>query len=251
MIEFMECDVNYYSPETLNVRGGMHMQKTRVLLADDHSLFREGLANILNAQPDFEVIDEAEDGLEVIVKAQELNPDLILMDITMPGCDGLEATQKIKAALPDVTVVVLTVRDEDEKLFDAIKYGAQGYILKSVRSPQLVAMLRAAVRGEAAMTPSLGGRMLEEFRRLSRQGHHSHNNSDEAIVLTQREQDVLSQVAEGASDKEIAETLSLSVHTVKTHMRNILAKPHLSQRYEAALYAVREGLIPPPKNHIN
>ena len=102
------------------------------------------------------------------------------------------------------------------------------------------------------MTPSLGGRMLEEFRRLSRQGHHhSHNNNDETIVLTQREQDVLSQVAEGASDKEIAETLSLSVHTVKTHMRNILAKLHLSQRYEAALYAVREGLIPPPKNHIN
>lgn len=226
------------------------MQKVRVLLADDHSLFREGLANILNAQSDFEVIGEAEDGLEVIVKAQELTPDLILMDITMPGCDGLEATQKIKAVLPDATIVVLTVRDENEKLFEAIKYGAQGYILKSVRSPQLVAMLRGAIRGEAAITPSLGGRMLEEFRRLSRQDHRGLYD-DETIVLTQREQDVLSQVAEGASDKEIADTLSLSVHTVKTHMRNILAKLHLSQRYEAALYAVREGLIPPPKNHVN
>lgn len=226
------------------------MQKVRVLLADDHSLFREGLTNILNAQADFEVIGEAGDGLEVIVKAQELTPDLILMDITMPGCDGLEATQKIKAVLPDVTIVMLTVRDENEKLYDAIKYGAQGYILKSVRSPQLVAMLRAAIRGEAAITPSLGGRMLEEFRRLSRQNHRG-LNEDEAIVLTQREQDVLSHVAEGASDKEIADTLSLSVHTVKTHMRNILAKLHLSQRYEAALYAVREGLIPPPKNHVN
>ena len=226
------------------------MQKVRVLLADDHSLFREGLGNILNAQPDFEVIGEAEDGLEVIVKAQELNPDLILMDITMPGCDGLEATQKIKTALPNVTIVVLTVRDENEKLFDAIKYGAQGYILKSVRSPQLVAMLRAAVRGEAAITPSLGGRMLEEFRRLSRQNHRGLQD-DEIIALTQREQDVLIQVAEGSSDKEIADILSLSVHTVKTHMRNILAKLHLSQRYEAALYAVREGLIPPPKNHVN
>ena len=226
------------------------MRKVRVLLADDHSLFREGLTNILNAQPDFEVIGEAEDGLEVIVKAQELAPDLILMDITMPGCDGLEATQKIKTVLPDVTIVVLTVRDENEKLFDAIKYGAQGYILKSVRSPQLVAMLRGAIRGEAAITPSLGGRMLEEFRRLSRQDHRGLYD-DETIVLTQREQDVLSRVAEGASDKEIADTLSLSVHTVKTHMRNILAKLHLSQRYEAALYAVREGLIPPPKNHVN
>lgn len=249
MIEFMECDTKYYDQKILNVGGGRHMQKTRVLLADDHSLFREGLANILNAQPDFEVVGEAEDGLEVIVKAQELSPDLILMDINMPGCDGLEATQKIKVAMPDVTVVVLTVRDEDEKLFDAIKYGAQGYILKSVRSPQLVAMLRGAMRSEAAITPSLGGRMLEEFRRLSRQDHRGHN--DEAIVLTQREQDVLSLVAEGSSDKEIADALSLSVHTVKTHMRNILAKLHLGQRYEAALYAVREGLIPPPKNHIN
>jgi len=250
MIEYMECNTKYYNQEILSSRGDKHMRKVRVLLADDHSLFREGLTNILNAQPDFEVIGEAEDGLEVIVKAQELAPDLILMDITMPGCDGLEATQKIKTVLPDLTIVVLTVRDENEKLFDAIKYGAQGYILKSVRSPQLVAMLRGAVRGEAAITPSLGGRMLEEFRRLSRQDHRDLYD-DDAIVLTQREQDVLSRVAEGASDKEIADTLSLSVHTVKTHMRNILAKLHLSQRYEAALYAVREGLIPPPKNHVN
>ena len=225
-------------------------EKHRVFIVEDHQLFREGLKAMLDSHGDIDIVGEAEDGLEVIVKAQELNPDLILMDITMPGCDGLEATQKIKAALPEVTIVVLTVRDEEEKLFDAIKYGAQGYILKSVRSPQLVAMLRAAVRGEAAITPSLGGRMLEEFRRLSRQNHRGLQD-DEIIVLTQREQDVLSQVAEGASDKEIADALSLSVHTVKTHMRNILAKLHLSQRYEAALYAVREGLIPPPKNHVN
>jgi len=220
------------------------MAKTRVLLADDHSLFREGLANILNAQPDFEVVGEASDGLEVIVKAADLVPDLILMDVSMPGCDGLEATQQIKSKHPHTTIVVLTVRDEDEKLFRAIKSGAQGYLLKSIRSHQLVNMLRGAMQGEAAITPALGGRMLEEFRRLSRRP--SAIPDDEAISLTSREQEVLSLVAEGYSDKEIAQELSLSIHTVKSHMRNILGKLHLSHRHEAALYAVREGLISAP-----
>ena len=219
------------------------MKKTRVLLADDHSLFREGLATILDSQPDFEVVGEAGDGLEVIVKAQELKPDLILMDIAMPGCDGLEATQQIKAELPQTTIVVLTVQDENEKLFEAIKSGAQGYILKSIRSNQLVEMLRGAMRGEAAITPNLGGRMLEEFRRLSQQARHAPD--EETIILTQREQEVLSLVAEGATDKEIAQALSLSIHTVKSHMRNILSKLHLSHRHEAAVYALREGLINP------
>jgi DNA-binding NarL/FixJ family response regulator len=147
------------------------MDKIRVLLADDHSLFREGLANILSAQPDFEVVGEAGDGLEVLVKARELVPDLIVMDITMPGCDGVEATRRIKAELAAVTIVMLTVRDEDENLFEAIKSGAQGYLLKSIRSRDLVNLLRGAVQGEAAITPTLGGRMLEEFRRLSQRPH--------------------------------------------------------------------------------
>jgi two-component system nitrate/nitrite response regulator NarL len=220
------------------------MAKIRVLLADDHALFREGLTNILNAQPDFEVVGEASDGLEVIVKAADLIPDLILMDVSMPGCDGLEATQKIKKQQVNTTIVILTVRDEDEKLFDAIKSGAQGYILKSVRSHQLVDMLRGAMRGEAAITSALGGRMLEEFRRLSHRPAPA--PEDEVITLTTREQDVLSLVAEGQSDKEIAQTLSLSIHTVKSHMRNILSKLHLSHRHQAALYAMREGLISPP-----
>ena len=222
------------------------MEKIRVLLADDHSLFREGLANILNAQPDFEVVGEAGDGLEVLVKARELTPDLIVMDVGMPGCDGVEATQKVKEELPDVTIVMLTVRDEDEKLFEAIKGGAQGYLLKSIRSRDLVSLLRGAVRGEAAITPALGGRMLEEFRRLGQQAHRFPD--EETAALTQREQDVLGLVAEGATDKEIAEQLSISIHTVKSHMRNILAKLHLGQRHEAALYALREGLIAPPKD---
>jgi DNA-binding NarL/FixJ family response regulator len=219
------------------------MKKIRVLLADDHQLFREGLANILNTQSDFEVTGEASDGLEVLVKARELEPDLILMDVGMPGCNGLDATQRIKMELPAVTIVMLTIRDEDEKLFEAIKSGAQGYLLKTIRSKDLLRLLRGAVRGEAAITPALGGRMLEEFRRLSQQARHT--PEDETAALTQREREVLSLVAEGAPDKEIAEALSVSIHTVKSHMRNILAKLQLGRRHEAALFALREGLIAP------
>ena len=145
------------------------MARIRILLADDHHLFREGVTNLLNAQPDLEVVGEASDGLEVLVKARKLRPDLILMDIGMPGCDGVEATERIMQELPDTAIVILTVRDEDEHLFRAIQGGAKGYLLKNIRSDELVSMIRGAVQGEAAITPALGARMLEEFRRLSQQ----------------------------------------------------------------------------------
>jgi DNA-binding NarL/FixJ family response regulator len=220
------------------------MQKIRVLLVDDHSLFREGMATILNAQPDFQVVGEASDGLEAIVKARELEPDLILMDIAMPGCDGLEATQQIKREMPGITIVMLTMRDEDEQLFAAIKSGAQGYLLKNIRSWDMVDLLRGALAGDAAITQSLAGRMLEEFRRLGQR--QPSPPPDEPVALTPREQQVLSLAAGGASDKEIATELSISIHTAKSHMRNILAKLQLSGRSEAAQYALREHLIPPP-----
>ncbi len=221
------------------------MTKIRVLLADDHSLFREGLAGILDALPDFEVVGEANDGLEVIVKARELAPELIIMDVSMPGCNGVEATQRIKAESPETAIVMLTVSDENELLFEAIKNGAQGYLLKSIRSRDLITMLRGAVRGEAAISPTLGGRMLDEFRRLSQQPVRA--PGVEVPVLTAREQEVLGLVASGATDMDIAEALCLSVHTVKSHMRNILAQLQLGHRHEAAQFALREGLIPPPK----
>lgn len=208
------------------------MERIRVLLADDHALFRDGLATILATQPDFEVVGEAGDGLEALVKARELVPDLILMDIEMPGCDGLEATRQIVQELPAVIVVMLTVRGEDEKLFEAIKGGAQGYLLKSIHSRQILDILRGAVRGEAALAPAMASRVLEEFRRLSRRVP-----GEQSAALTRREQEVLSLVAEGATDPEIANALYLSLNTVKSHMRNILAKLHVSSRQEAALHA--------------
>jgi len=217
------------------------MGRIRVLLADDHVLFREGLAGLIASQPDFEVVGEAGDGLEALVKARELAPDLILMDVGMPGCDGLEATRKIKRELPDVTIVMVTVRDEEEKLFEAIRNGAQGYLLKSIRSQEMLSLLRRAVQGEAAITPALAGRMLEEFRRLSRQAPAL--PEEEAVALTHREQEVLGLVAEGASDKEIATAINLSLHTVKSHMRNILSKLHVSSRHDAARYARHRGLM--------
>ncbi len=216
------------------------MSRIRVLLADDHSLFREGLAGIISAQPDMEVVGEAADGLEAIVKAGELKPDLILMDIQMPGCDGLEATQKIKKELPKTVIVMLTVRDEDEKLFEAIKSGAQGYLLKSIRSRVLLEMLRGAMRGEAAISMTLAGRMLEEFRRLSQPAPPTAVR-EELAALTFREQEVLGLVAQGRTDKEIAAQLSISLHTVKSHLRNILAKLQVNSRREAAWLAKSKG----------
>jgi len=214
----------------------------RVLLVDDHQLFREGLANILNHQSDFEVIAEAGDGLEAQIKARILKPDLILMDVMMPGCDGMEATQRIKQELPQTTIVMLTVVEDDGNLFQAIRNGAQGYLLKNIRSKEMLELLRGAVRGEAAITPTLGSRMLEEFRRIS---HLASQEPHEIEALTQREVEILSRVATGDTNHEIAAKLQISIHTVKTHMRKILAKLHLERRHEAATLALREGLIPP------
>lgn len=219
------------------------MAKLTVLLADDHQLFREGLAGILDAQPDFVVVGEAADGLEALVMARRLQPDLVIMDISMPHMDGVEAARQIKEEQPDITIVMLTVRDEDDKLFEALKVGAQGYLLKTIGSRDLLSMLRAAARGEAALTPQLGGRMLEEFRRLSQTAPQSADA--EVPALTPREQDVLALIAQGATDKEIANNLVISIHTVKSHVRNILAKLHFCHRYEAAQYALRKGMIPP------
>lgn len=215
------------------------MKQVRVLLADDHALFREGLAGIINSQPDLEVVGEANDGLEAVVKAQELKPDLVLMDVQMPGMDGIEAARQIKQTLPETIIVMLTVRGEDAILFDALKYGAQGYLLKEIRSQDLLEMLRGAARGEAALSPTLAGHVLAEFRRMSK--YDTVYESDDG--LTERELQVLIKVSQGATDKEIADALTISLNTVKTHVRNILSKLHVSTRREAARVAKTKGLM--------
>ncbi|NLE50882.1 MAG: response regulator transcription factor [Chloroflexi bacterium] len=217
------------------------MKPIRILLADDHVLFREGLASIMSAQPDMTVVGEADDGLEALVKAKELRPDLVLIDISMPGGNGLEATLRIKEALPETVIVVLTVHNDEEKLFEAIRNGAQGYLLKDLRSETVLELVRGAMQGEAAITPVVAGQMLEEFRRLSRVAPQDDTAPIE--TLTFREQEVLTQVATGATDKEIAETLGVSLYTIKSHMRNILGKLHVNNRYEAAKYARYKGLL--------
>jgi DNA-binding NarL/FixJ family response regulator len=194
----------------------------------------------LSTHSDIEVVGEASDGVEAIVKARDLKPDLILMDILMPGVDGLEATKQIKQELPETIIVILTVRDEQDNLFEAIKNGAQGYLLKNISSKEILKFIRGAVAGEAAITPALAGKMLEEFRRLS---VASPLDDDEYVDLTRRELEVLGLVAVGAADKEIGTQLSISVHTVKSHMRNILAKLHVGTRREAARVARHKGLV--------
>jgi DNA-binding NarL/FixJ family response regulator len=159
----------------------------------------------------------------------------------MPGCDGLEATRRIKREFADTTIVMLTVCDEEERLFEAIRCGAQGYLLKKMCSKEILTLLRGAVQGEAAITPALAGRMLEEFRRLSREQPWVPNA--EVEPLTAREREVLTLVAEGAADKEIAVALTISLFTVKSHMRHILAKLQVSGRREAARYARCKGLV--------
>ncbi|MDP2719732.1 MAG: response regulator transcription factor [Dehalococcoidia bacterium] len=215
------------------------MEKVRVLLADDHKLFREGLASMLSQHEDIEVVGEARDGGEAIELARELMPDLILMDLTMPGVNGLDATRALKAEMPYVKIVVLTVHDEDEKLLEAVKAGAQGYLLKDISMDNLLASIRGVSRGEAPISPSMAGKILKEFSQLLQKRPSLEHGAD----ITNREQQVLQLVARGAGNYEISKNLNISENTVKNHLRNILAKLHVQNRSQAAYYAMKKGLI--------
>lgn len=217
------------------------MKAARVLLVDDHALFRKGVAGLLEREG-FQVVGEAPDGREGLAKAKELKPDAVLMDIYMPGMDGLEATRRIMEAVPSARVVVLTVSDEDQNLFEAIKAGAQGYVLKSVEPEALFQILRGVVRGEAFVSPSMAAKILEEFARLGRQAAQGTSRSK----LSGREQEVLEFLARGAANKEIASALNISENTVKNHLKSIMEKLHLENRVQVVAYALREGLLKKP-----
>ncbi len=211
----------------------------RVLLADDHALFRDGIRSLLEARG-VEVVGEAGDGQEAVEAALRLRPDVILMDVTMPRMDGLDATRHITARLPQATVVMLTVSDDDRTLFEALKSGARGYLLKNLRAEEFFELLAGIERGEPALSPRLAGRILEEFRRSRRAP-----DRPDADDLTERELEVLRLLSQGASNREIAAALHISENTVKFHIKNILDKLHLRNRAEVVAYAARRGWLPP------
>jgi DNA-binding NarL/FixJ family response regulator len=218
--------------------------RARILLSDDHELFRNGLSTLINAQSDMKVVGEAADGFEALSLARELGPDLILMDINMPVCDGLEATRLIRAApeVSDVRIVILTIHDEEQRLFEAIKAGANGYLLKGASTKDFLRGVRGALAGGAILPPKLAVRLLEEYTRLAARPEPESSSEDEPD-LTFREREVLYLIAKGGTDREIANQLSLSVHTVKSHVRKILSKLHADNRRQAAKLARRQGLV--------
>ena len=216
----------------------------RVLVVDDHTLFRKGIVSLLSSEDGFEVVGEAEDGFQALERAQALMPDLILMDLSMPRCDGLEATRRLKAAFPYLTIVILTALEDDQNLFEAVRFGAQGYLLKKIEPQALFANLRGVVRGEASISRLMAGKLLGEFNRQANR-HAAPGGRPE---LSPREKEILGHVAQGKSNKEIATNLAIAENTVKNHLKNILEKLHLENRVQAATFALREGFASePPK----
>ncbi|MBA3655213.1 MAG: response regulator transcription factor [Actinobacteria bacterium] len=213
----------------------------RVLIADDQPLYRRGLEVVLHTEEDIEVVGEAENGEEAITKAEELAPDVVLMDVRMPRVNGIEATQSIRDRVPTTKILMLTVSDEDSDLYEAIKAGASGYLLKEVSVEEVADSIRAVMQGESKITPSMASKLINEFSAMSKRADERERLPVPA--LTARELEVLKLVAKGMSNREIADELFISENTVKNHVRNILEKLHLHSRMEAVMYALREKLL--------
>lgn len=210
----------------------------RILIADDHALFRDGLSSLLESHGE-EVVGEARNGREAVELARREQPDVVLMDLTMPEMDGLTATRILSAELPQVKVVVLTASEQDADLFEAIKSGAQGFLPKDLEAEQLFELLAGVARGEPALTPGLARKLLAEFARPV-----APRESRPPEALTEREREVLELLVQGVtSNRELAERLFVSENTVKYHLRNILDKLHLQNRAQVIAYALRSGLV--------
>jgi NarL family two-component system response regulator LiaR len=207
----------------------------RVLIADDHAILRKGIRALLKTEPDIEVVGETSDGLETVAQAEALRPDVILMDLVMPEMDGIEATRRITADQPGVRILVLTSFAADDKVFPAIKAGALGYLLKDSGPAELVQAIHQVHRGQPSLEPSIALKMLHELS-------HPSEQPPTLDPLSEREMEVLRLLAQGKSNREIADQLVITELTVKTHVSNILSKLHLASRTQAALYALKEGL---------
>jgi NarL family two-component system response regulator LiaR len=206
-----------------------------ILIVDDHAIVRQGLRTYLDLQPDMHVVGEAPDGKKGVEMVRDLLPEIVLMDLVMPGMDGVEATREITAISPSTRVIVLTSFSEDEQVFNSIKAGAQGYLMKDVLPQELARAIRTVHRGEAQLDPEIARKLMHEFSN-PQPAKPKHD-------LTERELEVLSQISQGKSNKDISEELVLSEKTVKTHVSNILQKLHLSDRTQAAVYALRQKIV--------
>ena len=217
----------------------------RLLLADDHGLFLEGLNNLLRAGG-YQVVGAAHDGLEALQLARALHPDVILMDVRMPGCDGLTATRLIQSEMPEIKIVMLTTSAQDEDLFEAIKSGASGYLLKNLEPNELFDYLAGLSRGEAPLSRELSARLLREFARqadaLDEHAAEGLPGGPPAAELTPRQREILVLVADGLTYKQVGEALNLSENTVKYHMGEVLQRLHLKNREQVVAYARRTGL---------
>jgi two-component system NarL family response regulator len=215
----------------------------RVLIADEQALFRRGLNAVLDSEEDIAVVAEAEDGEAAVATTQELAPDVVILDVRMPRVDGIEAARRIRDSRPSTRILVLTASDDEDDLYEAIKAGANGYLLKDISVEEVAGAIHAVMQGQSLISPSMASKLLSQFNALARQA--AEKEQLPAPALTARELEVLKLVARGMTNREVAEKLFISDNTVKNHVRNILEKLHLHSRVEAVMYAVRMRLLDP------
>lgn len=217
------------------------MTKIRVLLAEDHTIVRQGLCSILDGHDDFEIVGEAGDGREAVEKAQQLKPDVVLMDLSMPLLSGLEATRQIRSQCPEIEVLVLTMHADEEYVFRILQAGASGYLLKQSAVAELVTAIRAVYRGESYLCPTISRKLIDEYVRHAR----DQSEADPYEQLTDREREILHLIAEGHSTQEIADLLFISPKTVRGHRSHLTEKLDLYSNAELTRYAIRKGLVDP------